>query len=505
MDGFDSKKSGVLLIAATNRRDVLDPALLRSGRLDRIVRMDVPDLGGRLAVLDVHAAGKIIPRGQDSVSEDFPGGDALLRTTALLTPGYSGADLANLLNEAAILAVRRNKPVVELAEVETAMEKVKVGLPRAPLPDSAPKRQLALVFAARAVLQTDAPHLFPDVLQVSIAPRGTTVARLDSLPSERAWDRPGNETALVWEERLHQLAVTLAGRAAEEVLLGQGAASSVTASELEEASASAAVLVGITGLYRRRPGAGTAPFHALALTPEELPKWPGPVAEAFDAAVREVVDEAFARASQAVTRLRPAIEALASELLSADTVYGARVRSIVRDSPQLPPAWVPVLAARDPVQVGPPPQAPGLASFALSAGPGRTGVASFARSLAAVWTLASFAAEEDTAAPPVMGLTTFDTGPGRSGIAMFHGWEAAREEPVAGVADSAQRPGGLAAAAAAAAALAEQAQQAAGKASAIAAADAEAHAQAVQAAAAAAAAAAEGRAAAAAEGQGFSH
>ena len=496
MDGFDSKKSGVLLIAATNRRDVLDPALLRSGRLDRIVRMDVPDLGGRLAVLDVHAAGKIIPRGADSVSEDFPGGDALLRTTALLTPGYSGADLANLLNEAAILAVRRNKPVVELAEVETAMEKVKVGLPRAPLPDSASKRQLALVFAARAVLQTDAPHLFPDVLQVSIAPRGTTVARLDSLPSEREWDRPGNEAALLWDERLHQLAVSLAGRAAEEVLLGQGAASTVTAPELEGASAAAAVLVGVTGLYRRRQGPGTAPFHALALDPNELGKWPGPVADAFDAAVREVVDEAFARASQAVARLRPAIEALASELLTTDTVYGARVRSIVRDAPQLPSPWVPVLAASD-RQVGPPPQAPGLASFSLAAGPGRMGVASFGRQLAGVWTLASFAVAQEEAASeqchPVMGLTTFDTGPGRSGIAMFHGWEAARMDAVvdAGGAEAAQRP--LAAAAAAAAALAEQAKQAAEQASAIAAADAEAHAQAVVQAAAAAAAVAEGR------------
>jgi hypothetical protein len=493
MDGFDSKKSGVLLIAATNRRDVLDPALLRSGRLDRIVRMDVPDLGGRLAVLDVHAAGKIIPRGADSVSEDFPGGDALLRTTALLTPGYSGADLANLLNEAAILAVRRNKPVVELAEVETAMEKVKVGLPRAPLPDSASKRQLALVFAARAVLQTDAPHLFPDVLQVSIAPRGTTVARLDSLPSEREWDRPGSEAALLWDERLHQLAVSLAGRAAEEVLLGQGAASTVTAPELEDASAAAAVLVGVTGLYRRRQGPGTAPFHALALDPDELGKWPGPVADAFDAAVREVVDEAFARASQAVARLRPAIEALASELQTTDTVYGARVRSIVRDAPQLPSPWVPVLAASD-RQVGTPPQAPGLASFALAAGPGRVGVASFGRQLAGVWTLASFAAAQVEAASeqchPVMGLTTFDTGPGRSGIAMFHGWEAALGADTVVAAGAAQAQTPLAAAAAAAATLAEQAKQAADKASLIAAADAEAHAQA----AAAVAAVAEGRA-----------
>lgn len=499
MDGFDSKRSGVLLIAATNRRDVLDPALLRSGRLDRIIRMDVPDLAGRMAVLEVHAQGKIIPRGPDSVSPDFPDGDALLRTTALLTPGYSGADLANLLNEAAILAVRRNKPMVELAEVETAMEKVKVGLPRSPLGDSAPKRQLALVYAARAVLQTDAPHLFPDVLQVSIAPRGTSVARLDSLPSERQWDRPGNEVALSWEERMHQLAVALAGRAAEEELLGPGAASTVTAPELEAATSKASILVGMTGMYRRRPGPGTAPFHALTLPLGELPKWPGPVAAAFDTAVTQVMNEAYARARDVVRRLRPAIEALAAELVASDTVYGAKVRSIVRECPPLPQASVPVFAteARDFADL---PHAPGCALFAR--GSGRVGVTTFGRDLASVWSLASvLAPQQQECFPPVMGLTSFAaTGPGRSGIAVFHGWELV--DDVLGSNNAAardvspplqQQQAGIAAAAAAAAVLAEQARMAADKASAIAAADAEAHFQAAAQAAAAAAAAADGR------------
>ena len=493
MDGFDSKRSGVLLIAATNRRDVLDPALLRSGRLDRIIRMDVPDLQGRLAVLDVHAQGKIIPRGVDSVSEEFPeaaGGDHLLKTTALLTPGYSGADLANLLNEAAILAVRRNKPMVELEEVETAMEKVKVGLPRAPLEDSAPKRQLALVYAARAVLQTDAPELFPDVLQVSIAPRGTTVARLDSLPSERQWARPGNEVALSWEERMYQVAAMLAGRAAEEELLGLGAASTVTARDLEAATAAAGVLVGITGLYRRRPGPGTAPFNMLTLQVSELPKWPGPVAEAFDSAVTQVVGEAYARARDAVRRLRPAIEAVAAELVELDTIYGTRLRAIVREHPPLPQAYVPLFGAeaRD-FEV--PSHMPGCALFAE--GSGRVGVASFGRDLAPVWSLAAVT-EPQPCYPPVSGMVSFGaTGPGRSGIAMFHGWEADVLESAA-LSDNSMEParekqGGIAAAAAAAAALAEQARLAAEKASAIATADAEAHAQAVAQAAAAAAAA----------------
>lgn len=125
MDGFDTKTSNVLVIGATNRKDVLDPALLRSGRLDRIIKIDKPDQSGRYGILNVHAKGKIIPRGKDSVSDEFAE-DALLKTTAMLTVGYSGADLANLLNEAGILAVRRNKSDVTMDEVETAMEKITV-------------------------------------------------------------------------------------------------------------------------------------------------------------------------------------------------------------------------------------------------------------------------------------------------------------------------------------------------------------------------------------------
>ena len=144
MDGFDTKSTSVLVIGATNRKDVLDPALLRSGRFDRVLRVDRPDATGRYDVLKVHAAGKIIPRGADSVSVEHPEGDALLKATAAVTVGYAGADLANLLNEAAILAVRRNKAAVEMDEIETAMEKISIGLPRPPLPKSEYKRRAPL-------------------------------------------------------------------------------------------------------------------------------------------------------------------------------------------------------------------------------------------------------------------------------------------------------------------------------------------------------------------------
>jgi len=425
MDGFDTKKSGVLLIGATNRKEVLDPALLRSGRFDRVLRMGLPSLAERYDVLCVHAAGKIVPRGKDSVSDEFPDGDALLHTAAMLTEGYSGADLSNLLNEAAILSVRRNKPFVELAEIETAMEKLKVGLPRAPLPDSVYKRQLAHVYAGRAVLQTAAAALHPDVLQVSIAPRGNSVARLDSMPAKRSWGRPGSEAALQWGELVEQLAVRVAGRAVEEVVFGDAAASMLTASDVAEATAFAAKIVGTSGLYVRSDS--EVPFHLVALGEEEVSKWPGPVAEALDAGVQQTMDEAFARARAAVRELRPAIDVLAAELLAQETVYGARVRAVVRDTPRAAQPLLPLaLEARDFLQ---PSHSPGASIFDNT--PGRCGTVNFSWRCREAWEYARQLRIARTSVP-VMGLATFgQTGDSRVGFALFHGWVDKPPDPEA--------------------------------------------------------------------------
>jgi hypothetical protein len=447
MDGFDTKKSGVLLIGATNRKEVLDAALLRSGRFDRVLRMGLPTMAERFDVLTVHAAGKTLPRGADSVSEEFPEGDALLRTAAMLTEGYSGADLANLLNEAAILSVRRNKPSVELAEIETAMEKLKVGLPRAPLGDSAYKRQLAWVYAGRAVLQTAAAALQPDVLQVSIAPRGSTVARLDSMPAKRSWGRPGSEAALQWSELVDRLAVRVAGRAVEEVVFGEAAASMLTAPDVAAATSLAAEMVGTSGLYVRRDS--PVPFHLVTLGEDEVAKWPGPVAEALDAGVQDTMDEAFARARAAVRQLRPAIDVLAAELLAQETVYGARIRAIVRDTPCAAQPLAPLAAeARDFME----PFSMGGCIFDDTAG--RSGVISFSPQSKEAWEYARQVRLERTTAP-TMGLASFGmTGESRIGVAVFHGWVERPPDPDALRRVAAENAAAEAAAAAAAEAAA---------------------------------------------------
>ena len=447
MDGFDTKKSGVLLIGATNRKEVLDAALLRSGRFDRVLRMGLPTMAERFDVLTVHAAGKTLPRGADSVSEEFPEGDALLRTAAMLTEGYSGADLANLLNEAAILSVRRNKPSVELLEIETAMEKLKVGLPRAPLGDSAYKRQLAWVYAGRAVLQTAAAALQPDVLQVSIAPRGSTVARLDSMPAKRSWGRPGSEAALQWSELVDRLAVRVAGRAVEEVVFGEAAASMLTAPDVAAATSLAAEMVGTSGLYVRRDS--PVPFHLVTLGEDEVAKWPGPVAEALDAGVQDTMDEAFARARAAVRQLRPAIDVLAAELLAQETVYGARIRAIVRDTPCAAQPLAPLAAeARDFME----PFSMGGCIFDDTAG--RSGVISFSPQSKEAWEYARQVRLERTTAP-TMGLASFGmTGESRIGVAVFHGWVERPPDPDALRRVAAENAAAEAAAAAAAEAAA---------------------------------------------------
>jgi cell division protease FtsH len=417
MDGFDSNSKGrVLLIGATNRREVLDAALLRSGRFDRVQRMGLPNSRERYDVLCVHASGKIVPRGADSVTADFPDGDALLRTTALLTEGYSGADLANLLNEASILAVRRNIATVGMAEVSTAMEKLKVGLPRAPLVDGPHKRQLAHVWAARAAAQTVFPAVFPDVLQVSIAPRGTSVARLDSMPTSRAWPRAGAEALLGWQEHMDRLTVLLAGRACEAELYGEAAVSMLTAQDMGEATAVAASLVGVSGLYRRR--GDRVPFHLHPLPEENADQWPGLVRDALDAGVADVMEEAYASSRVLVRSLRPAIDTLAAELLARETLYGAEVRTLVHDAPRVTLPALEVLArdARDFVSL---PHGPGVATFARG-----VGTVSFSRAARAMWP----PLPKPLQATPVMGLACFGEGVGRCGFALFHGWVHRAEE-----------------------------------------------------------------------------
>lgn len=317
MDGFDTKQEKVLVIGATNLRSTLDPALLRAGRFDRVVRLGLPNELNRLKILQVHGRGKLIPTDGDEEFED----NALLRRTAQLTVGYSGAELANLLNEAAIIAVRRNKEFIGLEELETGMEKMKLGLPRPPLAYSEEKRHLAYVEAGRAVLITAFTPLVPNVLQVSVAPRGNRTSRVATVPLDR--DRVADMKDL--EDYVDLMALTLAGRATEEMVFGRMGVTLITSNELSTATELAVRLVSQSGLH--------PDFKNVYLQEDDLLRYPI-TRDKVDKAVGELTETAYNQAKQLVMEHMPAIEVLVNDLMEKDTIYGSRLREIVAKTPK---------------------------------------------------------------------------------------------------------------------------------------------------------------------------
>eukprot|EP00238_Polyblepharides_amylifera_P001098 CAMPEP_0196573372 /NCGR_PEP_ID=MMETSP1081-20130531/3272_1 /TAXON_ID=36882 /ORGANISM="Pyramimonas amylifera, Strain CCMP720" /LENGTH=767 /DNA_ID=CAMNT_0041891047 /DNA_START=162 /DNA_END=2465 /DNA_ORIENTATION=- len=353
MDGFQTKDEQVLVIGATNLRSTLDPALLRAGRFDRIVRLGLPNEANRLKILEVHARGKLIPSDGDSEFSE----QALLRRTAQLTVGYSGAELANLLNEAAIIAVRRGEDQVGMPELEVAMEKMKMGLPRPPLPLSAEKRKLAYVEAGRAVLLCITPEA-PNVLQVSVAPRGGKTSRVTTVPMDR--EKVGDVKS--FQDYLAMLSVTLAGRATEEVVFGRMGVTLLTSNELSTATEIAVRLVSQSGIH--------PDFQQLLLDEDELNTYTGARSK-VDKAVSEAVYQAYAEAMRLVQTNRPAIDQLVEELLEKDTIYGSRIREIVTNAPT-----VDLTEIKIPSSVTPTFPFPSEGKVRFS-GNGKTGIVSF--------------------------------------------------------------------------------------------------------------------------------
>lgn len=194
-----------------------------------------------------------------------------------------------------------------------------IGLPRQSLPPSQYKSRLAFIFAAKAVVQTANPHVAPDVLQVSVVPRGSAVGRVDSRPTERE----AAEELRVWSDFMTLLSIGLVGRAAEEEAFGLDEASLLTAKDVQEVTRMASEAVGQSGLYVN-PTLGIS-FETMTFLESELDRWPA-VRSRFDLAVRDTMNEAARRARRLVRLHRAAIDALAAELLEKDTVYGSKAR-----------------------------------------------------------------------------------------------------------------------------------------------------------------------------------
>ena len=222
MDGFEGN-SGIIIIAATNRADVLDSALLRPGRFDRQVQVDVPDIKGRLSVLKVHSRNKVLAA------------DVSLEAIARRTPGFSGADLANLLNEAAILTARRRKEATGLAEIDDAVDRVIAGMEGKPLTDGRSKRLIAYHEVGHALVGTLVQAHDP-VQKVTLIPRGQAQGL--------TWFAPDEEQMLVSRAQLRaRIMGALGGRAAEEVVFGHAEVTTGAGGDIQQVASIARQMV----------------------------------------------------------------------------------------------------------------------------------------------------------------------------------------------------------------------------------------------------------------------
>jgi len=323
MDGFESNE-GVILLAATNRPDVLDPALLRPGRFDRQIVVDNPDVKGREGILKVHV--KDIPLGDD----------VNLKVLAKGTPGLSGADLANIVNEAALLAARYDKDRVYMDDFEAAKDKVMLGAERKSMVLSEDERRVtAFHEAGHAVVALRVPGLDP-LHKVTIVPRGRALGITASLPEE---DR--HNYTKEWLEG--QLTMLFGGRVAEETIFGRSKITTGAGNDIERATALARRMVTQFGMSDAiGPMAVGDQEHEIFLGRElsQRRDVSDQTAQLVDSEVKRILDSAYASAERVLTDNRALLDAIANALLERETLDADDIRLLEagKPLPPLPPA-----------------------------------------------------------------------------------------------------------------------------------------------------------------------
>jgi len=314
MDGFEGN-TGIIIIAATNRPDVLDSALLRPGRFDRQVIVDVPDLKGREEILTVHAQNKKI---DPSVS---------LEAIARRTPGFTGADLANLLNEAAILTARRRKEAVTDLEVDNAIDRVVAGMEGTALVDSKSKRLIAYHEVGHALVGTLVKDHDP-VQKVTLIPRGQALGL--------TWFTPNEEQGLISRSQiLARIAATLGGRAAEEIVFGQAEVTTGAGNDLQQVTNMARQMVTKFGMSDLGPvSLENQNNNDVFLGRDWMNKseYSEEIAAKIDATVREIVSKCYIQAKEIIQENRLILERVVDLLIEQETIDGDVFRKIVADN-----------------------------------------------------------------------------------------------------------------------------------------------------------------------------
>jgi cell division protease FtsH len=348
MDGFEANES-VILIAATNRPDVLDPALLRPGRFDRHVVVPNPDLAGREKILRVHL--RKVPLAPDVDP----------RTIARGTPGFSGADLANLVNEGALLAARRGKRVVTMSELEDAKDKVMMGAERRSMAMSDEEKKLTAFHEAGHALVAISVEGSDPIHKATIIPRGRALGMVMRLPER-------DQLSLTRQKMLADLAVAFGGRLAEELVFGHEKVTTGAQSDIEQATRMARAMVTRFGMSDSLGPIAYAENQEEVFLGHSVSRTQNiseATAQKIDAEIHRIIDESYTRAKDILTSRQSDLNVLARGLLEYETLTGDEIIALLKGIPPVrTPYEDPVMPSRGegtsvPAAGKPRPAAPG--------------------------------------------------------------------------------------------------------------------------------------------------
>ncbi|NEP89572.1 MAG: ATP-dependent zinc metalloprotease FtsH [Okeania sp. SIO2C2] len=317
MDGFEGN-TGIIIIAATNRPDVLDSALLRPGRFDRQVTVDAPDIKGRLSILEVHARNK-------KLSEEVS-----LDAIARRTPGFTGADLANLLNEAAILTARRRKEAITMPEIDDAVDRVVAGMEGTPLMDGKSKRLIGYHEVGHAIVGTLIKDHDP-VQKVTLIPRGQARGL--------TWFMPSEDQGLISRSQiLARITGALGGRAAEKVIFGDAEVTTGAGNDLQQVTGMARQMVTRYGMSDLGPMSLETQQGEVFLGRDLMTRseYSDEIASRIDDQVRTIVDHCYEHACNIMRENRVVIDRLVDLLVEKETIDGDEFRQIVAEYTNVP-------------------------------------------------------------------------------------------------------------------------------------------------------------------------
>ena len=312
MDGFDTNE-GIILIAATNRPDVLDPALLRPGRFDRQVVVGNPDILGREAILKVH------------VKKINAGPDVKLRTIARGTPGFSGADLANLINESALLAARKNKRVVTMIDIEEAKDKVMMGAERRSMVMTEDEKKLTAYHEGGHAIVALNEKASDPIHKATIIPRGRALGMVMRLPER-------DQLSVTREKLYSDIAVAMGGRIAEELIFGHDKVTSGASSDIDMVTKMAKNMVTRYGMSKELGPIAYGENEEevfLGRSVTRTQNMSEETSKKVDAEVKKIVEVGYARAKQVLTEKLDDLHKLAKALLIYETLTGDEIRDLM--------------------------------------------------------------------------------------------------------------------------------------------------------------------------------